>query len=85
MRKPAPKAELVANLVSSVGIIRITTHSADARAFVEQNAPDFGRLYPENGYWTLFVSDGYAYQEVVDYLNSYNDAGRQALEGGGAE
>ena len=78
--KPVPKKEIMIEVASAVpghgAIVWIWTASGDASAFVEEEAPQFGSLAKPWEYelnYTLFVGPNYDWQEVVQYLDSYNE------------
>ena len=69
MKKPIPK-ELV---ISGNSLLWITASSEDARRWIEQEAPQFGQLFPPDPKeYTLFIGQEYDEKEVKAYLESYN-------------
>jgi hypothetical protein len=71
MKKPRPSSEVIA--IVSGGIIFITTHSRDAREWIEEEARDFGSLLPDSikktsHCYILIVDDGYDMNEIQTYL-----------------
>ncbi len=72
---PKPKQELSVTRYSKH--IALTTHSADAREFVLDNAPKYGYGIFLTGKFSLEVSlevfDGYDIIEVAKYFESYNE------------
>lgn len=75
MTKPAPSAELLVVIWQASGQqwIEMWPMSQDAKLFVAENAPKFGKLFEYELPWKLFVYPVFNFQEVVDYFNSYND------------
>jgi len=72
--KPTPEKELVIIRRAIVNIISFVIHSNDAREFVIKEAPQFGSLHMENNNnLFLIVSPGYDFNEVAEYLESYNE------------
>jgi len=49
----------------------ITTTTNDARAWIEQETPRFGRYFSAGGKWYLDVNIRYNPSHVMDYLLSY--------------
>lgn len=76
MDRPTPK-ELVVTRPSSASMLWITVSSHDAAAWVEQEAPLFGRLHKPTfeTHYTLFVADTHDTDEVKRYLESYGGVG----------
>ena len=79
MSLPVPSGEIT--IAKPVGTtercIDITCTSNDARSWVEQNLPPYGRLLPpvtsmHNAY-RLIVSDAYKVDEVKRYILSQNE------------
>jgi len=75
IKKPVPK-ELV---IKDLGVLFITAKSDDARQWIETEAPEYGNLTlpgtvrgVESEYM-LAISQAYDRDEVIAYLNSYND------------
>lgn len=76
MNKPHPKTELLAHLAAD-RLVKIECHSEDARAWFLQSAQSFGSLalFSNTVEYLLHVYEGYDVQEVIAYLNSYNQDG----------
>lgn len=70
--KPTLKVELSVRKCDD-RYIRMAPHSNDAKSFVLEEAPKYGTLYPEGRYLDLLVLDGYDFNEVAEYFESYND------------
>jgi hypothetical protein len=69
-KRPIPKREIVANLVSDQ-IIAIRASSEDARQWIEQEAAQFGSLHVDTwrpGGYMLFVYAEYEPKEVHEWL-----------------
>lgn len=70
MNRPQPR-ELV--IEHSGRLIRITATSADARGWIEREAPSFGHFAPWiSGLALLYVSAAYEPAEVAAWLDTYN-------------
>lgn len=75
MSTPVPNRQLIARIDIGIRRIFITGHSAEAKQWIEEHAPQFGKFFEpimENEAYQLFVSDGYHMQEVAEYLESFN-------------
>lgn len=74
-KKPTPK-ELVIRRMPNMQILYITTGTDDATEWIESECPTYGIFQTPYGGgkdYTLIVANNYDVQEVIDYLNSYND------------
>lgn len=73
---PTPKQEVIVRKDGG-RFIRVTTHTADAEAWLVKHAPAFGLLFGAiiegEKEQLLIVYEGYDVNEVADYLDSYND------------
>jgi hypothetical protein len=71
MKRPEPKAEIV--VVQHGELLKITTASQDAAAWIEQEAQTFfGTFSFSDGRGIACVRDTYDPAEVAAYLMSYN-------------
>lgn len=74
-KKPTPK-ELVIVRIGETALLKVTPGSDDAKQWIESECPTYGNFQTPYGGgkdYTLIVADNYDVQEVIDYLNSYND------------
>lgn len=71
IKRPTPK-ELV---IKDLGHLCITATTNDARQWIEQEGSTFGHLYKPDffPFYRLFIGDEYDHDEVIAYLNSYNN------------
>ncbi len=74
---PSPKPKQGLSVTRYSKHIALTTHSADAKEFVLDNAPKYGYCILLTGRFSLEVSlevfDGYDVDEVARYFESYNE------------
>lgn len=71
-RTPEPQAEIVVRQAGSY-VLWIYVNSNDARAIIEEQAPQFGNLYPpRNDHYDLFVAEEYEsdIENIITYLQS---------------
>lgn len=74
MKRPIPK-ELTIRINPVWSWIDIMPHSQDAEDFIEKEAPGFGELHLNGSTkfkYSLFPHAGYAINEVLAFLESYN-------------
>lgn len=71
LKKPQPKQLAIVWLPENPQTLRLYVTSEDAAEWVENQAPEFGKLQPcldQQGEWTLFVDPCYEPAEVKAYL-----------------
>jgi hypothetical protein len=73
MQKPQPKAELVIEVhPAATQCITFYVASEDARAWIEQEAPQYGRLFARGAAsYVLYLDPLWDRDEVLAYLRSY--------------
>lgn len=71
--KPTPKAELV--IEAWTKSLQIHTTSADADAWVQAEAPQYGQLVKLSTFYIFYCSPAYDIEQVAAHLNSYNQKG----------
>jgi hypothetical protein len=78
MKRPAPSSEIVIRKQEHWGRLIITTHSRDAREWIESESVKFGQLF----HWSLgkswsvcavYITTGYDLSEVAAWLESQGD------------
>ena len=71
--KPTPKAEIVIETFPNSRVLSLHTASADANAWVEKHAPEFGLLEASvirDKKYLLSVSPVYSISEVAAYIRT---------------
>lgn len=76
--KPVPRELVVCPVFGCLSpALRIVTSSDDAKVWIDTEAKQFGVLVSlttiSPGSYTLYVSEAYDANDVLAYLNSYND------------
>ena len=76
--KPVPRELVVCPVFGCLSpALRIVTSSDDAKSWIDTEAKQFGVLVSlttmSPGSYTLYVSEAYDANDVLAYLNSYND------------
>lgn len=74
MERPKPKELVVRVLNWSDGCVTICAATEDAKRWIEREAPTFGPFVSWSGNTTtIFIDPTYVIDEVVAWLNTYNN------------